>query len=136
MNPNHINFTDTNSYNDLYYLHNSDGPGLALVSQTLIGDNYTTQSRSIRKTLPVKNKLDFVEGLLPQLDESNKNIRSWFRNNNVVISWILNFISKEIASSIIYLSTAADMWKELKERFQQSNGPRIFQLKRDLMNLT
>lgn len=42
MNPNHINFTDTNSYNDLYYLHNSDGPGLALVSQTLIGDNYTT----------------------------------------------------------------------------------------------
>ena len=36
---------------------------------------------------------------------------------------------------MIYLNTAALIWKELQERFQQSNGPRIFQIKRDLMNL-
>ena len=31
--------------------------------------------------------------------------------------------------------TAEDIWKELKDRFQQSNGPRVFQLKREIMNV-
>ena len=29
-----------------------------------------------------------------------------------------------------------DIWNDLKDRFQQSNGPPIFQLKRELVNLT
>ncbi|KAL4592837.1 hypothetical protein LXL04_005843 [Taraxacum kok-saghyz] len=99
-------------------------------------DNYATWSRSMRIALSVKNKLDFVEGSLPQPNQDDQAFRSWSRNNNVVISWILNSVSKEISSSIIYLSTAAEMWTELKECFKQSNGPRIFQIKRDLMNLS
>lgn len=132
-----MNSTNSDSYNDPFYLHNSDGPGLVLVSQVLTGDNYATWSRSMRIALSVKNKLDFVEGtVISEPDPADPTFRAWLRNNNVVISWILNSVSKEISSSIIYLSTAAEMWKELKERFQQSNGPRIFQLKRDLMNVT
>lgn len=53
----------------------------------------------------------------------------------VLISWLLNSISKEMSASVIYLNTAEAIWKEFKERFQQSYGPRIFQIKRDLMNL-
>ena len=66
---------------------------------------------------------------------TDPNFKLWSRNNNIVISWILNSISKEISASIIYLKTAASIWKELRERFQQSNGPRIFQIKRDIMNI-
>ena len=62
--------SSSDSYNDPYYLHNSDGPGLVLVSQTLTGDNYATWSRSMRIALSVKNKLDFVEGSLPQPNET------------------------------------------------------------------
>jgi hypothetical protein len=45
-----------------------------------------------------------------------------------VISWILNSISKDIAESVIYINTAEEMWLDLKDRFSQKNGPRIFQL--------
>lgn len=60
LNPNFTNSIDANSYNDLYYLHSSDGPGLALVSQTLTGDNYATWSRSMRiafvESVPVEEQ--------------------------------------------------------------------------------
>ena len=37
--------------------------------------------------------------------------------------------------SLIYVESAHEMWTDLRDRFQQKNGPRIFQLKRDLINL-
>ncbi|XP_052205378.1 uncharacterized protein LOC127810140 isoform X2 [Diospyros lotus] len=54
----------------------------------------------------------------------------------MVISWILNSVSKEISASLIFSNSAFDIWTDLKERFQQSSGPRIFQLRRELMNLS
>ena len=52
----------------------------------------------------------------------------------MVISWILNSVSKEILASIIFSESAYEIWLDLKERFQQSNGPIIFQLRRKLIN--
>ena len=43
-------------------------------------------------------------------------------------------MSKEKSASVIF-SAAAEIWFDLKDRFQQSNGPRIFQLCKDLINL-
>ena len=40
----------------------------------------------------------------------------------MVISWILNSISKEISASIIYVYSAREIWIDLRDRFQQSNG--------------
>ena len=54
----------------------------------------------------------------------------------MVISWILNSVSKEISTSIIYAHSGREIWIDLRERFEQSNGPRIFQLRRELMNLS
>lgn len=52
----------------------------------------------------------------------------------MVISWILNSVSKEISASIVFADSAQEIWLDLKDRFQQSNGPRIFQLRRELIN--
>ena len=35
----------------------------------------------------------------------------------------------------MFASSAREIWLDLKDRFQQKNGPRIFQLRRELMNL-
>ncbi|KAK4477696.1 hypothetical protein RD792_016944 [Penstemon davidsonii] len=42
----------------------------------------------------------------------------------------------DIESSIQYHTLATDLWAELKERFKQGNGPRLYQLRRDLLRLT
>ena len=39
-------------------------------------------------------------------------------------------MSKELISSVIYLNNAQEVWIDLKNRFFQSNGPRVFELRR------
>ncbi|XP_073022668.1 uncharacterized protein [Primulina eburnea] len=60
---------------------------------------------------------------------------AWVRCNSMVISWILNAVSREIADSLMYMATAHEIWIDLRERFHQSNAPRIFQIKRLLSGL-
>ena len=60
--------------------------------------------------LSVKNKLGFIDGSIPKspgIDISLLN--SWIRNNNVVISWILNSVPKEICASVIFSETATEI---------------------------
>lgn len=52
-----------------------------------------------------------------------------------MISWLFNSVSKEIVASIMYSGTATEIWQDLRERFAQKNGPRVFQLRRELMSL-
>ncbi|KAL5570625.1 hypothetical protein UlMin_027200 [Ulmus minor] len=119
-----------------YYLYHSDSLGQILVSQQLTGENYTSWSRAMLIALSVKNKIGFVDGSIAEPLGTDANLfNSWIRNNNMVISWILNSISKEISASVMFASSAREIWLDLKDRFQQKNGPRIFQLRRELMNL-
>ena len=64
------NLLTENSYSH-YYLHNGDNPGLVLVPQPLIGDNYNTCSRSMRMTPSAKNKLQFIDGSLAKPSNLN-----------------------------------------------------------------
>ena len=77
--------------------------------------------------LSVKNKLGFIDGSIKKPKGIDLNLlNSWIRNNNIGISWILNSVSKEISASIIFAESTVEIWLDLKDRFQQSNGPRIF----------
>lgn len=77
--------------------------------------------------LSVKNKVGFIDGSISKPPGTDLNlVNAWFRNNNVVIFWILNSISKDIFGSVIFSETASDIWKDLKDRFSQKNAPRIF----------
>ncbi|XP_061368074.1 uncharacterized protein LOC133311079 [Gastrolobium bilobum] len=124
---------DTNSP---YYLHNADHPGLVLVTHLLTGTNYHTWNRAMSMALTAKNKYQFVDGSLPQPDSDDLLSSFWIRCNSMVTSWLLNSIAREIADSLLYIPTAAGIWMDLKERFQQGNGPRIFQLKSQITTLT
>ncbi|XP_075491094.1 uncharacterized protein LOC142529437 [Primulina tabacum] len=90
----------------------------------------------MRIALSVKNKLGFIDGSISKPLDSEVNLLiAWVRNNNIVISWLLNSVSKDISASILFANSAEDIWNDLRDRFQQSNGPRIFQLRRDLITL-
>ncbi|XP_075475432.1 uncharacterized protein LOC142506154 [Primulina tabacum] len=84
---------------------------------------------------PAKNKLGFVDGSFSRPPIDDLLYGSWLRCNSMVISWILNSVNREIADSLLYLSTAQEIWSDLRDRFQQSNAPRIFQIKKLLNGL-
>ena len=102
---------------DAFSLHHSDHPGMILVSKVLEGDNYSTWSRAMKISLSAKNKIGFVTGSIKRPSSTDNAFSSWQRCNDMVISWLLNSIHPDIASSVIYAETAAEIWADLQERF-------------------
>ncbi|RVX05001.1 hypothetical protein CK203_019174 [Vitis vinifera] len=118
---------------DRFSLHHLDHPGMVLVSKVLEGDNYNTWSRAMRISLSAKDKIGFVTGSIKPPSSTDDSFPSWQHCNNMVISWLLNSIHPDIASSVIYAETASEIWADLRERFSQGNDSRIYQIKRDIV---
>jgi len=74
------------------YLHNGDNPGNPLVTQLLTGENYYTWSRSMLMALTAKKKVLFINGGLPKPDPLSPEFLPWTQCNNMVLSWIINYV--------------------------------------------
>lgn len=118
-----------------YHLLNSDHPGLALVSEQLDGTNYGTWIVAMTTSLEAKNKLGFVDGSIPKPAVADPYYKIWCRINSMLKSWLLNGVTKKIYTSILYFSTAAEIWKDLHARFHKSNLPRLYKLRHQLLSL-
>lgn len=66
--------------------------------------------------------------------ETPENSHMWRRCNDMVCSWILNTVSKEIYATIDEFDTAREMWIDLEETYGQRNGPLIFQIKKEVQD--
>ena len=101
-----------------YFLHSSENLGLILVNQPLTEENYASWSRSIIYALDSKNKTDFIDGTIKALTSSSDPIfHAWKKYNRMVLSWLINSMSKDLISSVIYLNTTQEVWIDLKNRF-------------------
>ncbi|KAA8542734.1 hypothetical protein F0562_023886 [Nyssa sinensis] len=128
-----LNFNDPTNPFRLDY---GDNPSVSLVPDLLTIDNYTTWSRAMQRALRAKNKLGFVNGELTKpTTPSDPLFQPWERCNDMVTSWLQNSISPSIKSSIALVDDASAVWFELRERFTQQNGSRIFHLKKTLAGL-
>jgi hypothetical protein len=125
-----MNSSPSDASSNPFYLHHGDNPGSMIVSHPFHGDNFITWRRSMMMALVAKNKFGFIDGSIVKPSANDPSLPSWVRCNNMLLSWLLNSVSKEIATNIIFYDNAADMWKDLHDRFNQSNGPRIFQLQK------
>lgn len=87
--------------------------------------------------LSAKNKVGFIDGSIPKPTRSSEpDLQQWIRCNNMVTSWLYNSLSKDLVASVIYSESAHEMWKDLKERFSQTNAPHLFQIEREIHDLT
>ncbi|XP_013594941.1 PREDICTED: uncharacterized protein LOC106303143 [Brassica oleracea var. oleracea] len=120
-------------YENPYYLHSSDHAGLVLISDRLSsGAEFHSWKRSIRMALNVRNKLGFIDGTIPKPPDSHRDAGSWSRCNDMVATWIMNSVSKKIAQSLLYMSTAESIWKNLLVRFKQDDAPRVYEIEQRL----
>lgn len=105
-----------------FHLHYSYSSSAVLVTQPLVeASNYSSWCKAMLIGLSGKNKEWFIDGSIKKLEFRWST--SWKCNNDIITSWILNSISKEIASNINYIGSAKVIWDELHSRFKQSNGP-------------
>ena len=102
------------------------------------GENYLAWARAVRKALLTKNKLGFIDGTLTlslPLVSSPLAVQAWIRCDNVVGTWLTNLVSPKLQSSIIYEDTNSEIWNDLRNRFAQTNRPRVFNLQKEIFEL-
>jgi hypothetical protein len=84
--------------------------------------------------LNFKNKLGFLNGIIKHSSEETDpdGYATWSRSNDMVHSWITNTLSPEISHSVIYYATTYEVLEDVRERFSQSNAPRIFEIQQKI----
>lgn len=114
-------------------MQNLDHPSMILV-MILLTNNFLTWSISIRRALVAKNILGFISGGVEEpIEEPNHS--KWRRVDEMVTSWIINSMKKEIDVIFIYCTSVRRLWIELEEQFGESNGPWIYQIQRQIASV-
>ena len=53
----------------------------------------------------------------------------------MVTSWILNSLSRDIADSVAYVDNALELWTDLEDRYDQTNGAKLYQIQKEINDL-
>lgn len=105
---------------DKLYIHPLDTLESPLISFLLLEtENYALWSRAVRSALVVKNKIDFIAGACTKESIGESNELRWIRCDEIVKSWIMKSLSKDLVSGVIYSNSAVAVWKNMQERFDQ-----------------
>lgn len=78
---------------------------MILVNTVFDGRGYLGWRRSILISLSAKKKLGFINGACKSPDLKPDEYEKWSCVNDMITSWILNALSKDIADSVIYSKT-------------------------------
>ena len=85
--------------------------------------------------LNVRNKLGFIDGTIPKPSSLHRDYGAWSRCNDIVATWLMNSVSKEIAQRLLFISTAEGIWKNLLCRFKQDDAPRVYDIEQRLSKI-
>nr|XP_009776309.1 PREDICTED: uncharacterized protein LOC104226120 [Nicotiana sylvestris] len=95
--------------NHPYFLHSSDAPGMSLVNAAFDDRGLEAWRRSVLIAHSAKNKLGFINGSFPSPAATSKDHQPWSRCNDMVTSWLLNSLSKDIGDNVIYSKSTMDL---------------------------
>ncbi|KAH0694219.1 hypothetical protein KY285_021316 [Solanum tuberosum] len=109
-----------------YYLNHYDNLGVNLINITFDGSSYGNWRRGVLISFSTKNKLGFINGSCPIPSLDSPLLIQWQRCNDMVITWLLNSLSRDISESVIYSQTAVELWDELEARYGQADGTKLF----------
>ncbi|XP_019240470.1 PREDICTED: uncharacterized protein LOC109220455, partial [Nicotiana attenuata] len=92
--------------------------------------------RGVLRALSVKNKVGFINEKCKNPDANDALFDQWERCDGMVTSWILNSLSKNLADSLQYVNDAKELWKELEDWYDQTNGAKLYQLQKEVSDLS
>ncbi|CAL9224790.1 unnamed protein product [Arabidopsis halleri] len=116
-----------------YDLSASDNPGTVISQVLLNGDNFEDWARELRTALCARKKFGFVDGSIKKPEEDSEDIEDWWTINSLLVSWIRNSIDPSLRRDISHFEIAMELWDDIAEQYGIVSGPRIQQLKHELM---
>ena len=98
-----------------YFLSNSDNPGVSLVVQHLIEENYSTWSRAVLIALDAKSKIGFIDGSIPKPQSSDHPYyTAWCKCNSTFLAWLFDLVSINLQPNVVYFKIAREVWLDLQ----------------------
>ncbi|GJZ29196.1 putative RNA-directed DNA polymerase, eukaryota, reverse transcriptase zinc-binding domain protein [Tanacetum coccineum] len=106
---------------------------MVLTNTPFNGSNFHGWSRNVKMALGAKLKLGFIDGSCLKPDVGDAELQ---RCDYMVTCLILNSMVTELSDAFLYAHSACELWKEIAERYGQSNGPLVYQLERELCKIS
>ncbi|XP_049344310.1 uncharacterized protein LOC125808697 [Solanum verrucosum] len=103
------------------YLHPSENASSTLLLVVFDGTGYRSWRRAVLRALSVKSKTGFITGKVVKPASTDPSFMQWERCDDMVTSWILN--------------NAKELWDELEDRYDQTNGCKLYQLQKEINDL-
>ncbi|EOY02812.1 Uncharacterized protein TCM_017206 [Theobroma cacao] len=89
-----------------YFIHQSDSHASVVINPKLTSANCAFWSRSFLLALAIHNKAGFVDGSIGEPKPTNEMFGYWSRCNNLILAWLFESLSPEIASTVFYMNFA------------------------------
>ena len=98
--------------------------------------NYLLWSRAITIVLGGRFKLGFINGSTISPEVNDPKYEAWLSKDQLVMSWILNSIERNLAKIFSFSESSLDLWDAIRDIYgNQNNSVRIFQIHREVTNL-
>ncbi|XP_075091839.1 uncharacterized protein LOC142171990 [Nicotiana tabacum] len=111
------------NHNHPLFLNSNDNSGVILISLQLRGPkNYSVWSLAKRIVILGRNKLSFIDDTCKRENYSTNLVDLWERYNAIVLSWLMNCVSPELLSEMVYSSNASAVLDDLKEYFDKAQS--------------
>ncbi|XP_019241302.1 PREDICTED: uncharacterized protein LOC109238113 [Nicotiana attenuata] len=108
---------------------------MAIEESTLDSPNPLLDSTNPLYMHPSENA-GFINGKCGKPDPKDPTFDQWEQCDNVVTSWILNSLSKDLADSLQYVHDPKELWQELEDRYDQANGAKLHQFQKEIIDLS
>ncbi|KAL4273191.1 hypothetical protein GQ457_13G016310 [Hibiscus cannabinus] len=117
---------------------------IAITCHRLNGNNYVEWSQYVKIFLSGRERYGYVTGATKEPASTAANYASWVRDDNQVMSWLLNSMQPDINKNFLLYTTYTSIWEAAKETYSSSNNiselfrleGQAFSLKQEGMNVT
>ena len=89
----------------------------------------------MHRSLKTKNKIAFLDGTISKPDISDATYQEWDQCNTTIFSWITDSLEDDIASSVMWMDSAKDVWDELRKRYFQGDAFPISHIQEEIYAL-
>ena len=103
---------------------------LPITGHKLTDQNYLQWSQSVRLFICGKGKDDYLTGVAEAPSSEDSKYKIWKTENSMVMSWLLNSMTKETCEDFMFYKTAKEIWDAAKETYSDNeNTSDLFEIK-------
>jgi hypothetical protein len=84
--------------------------------------NYLSWSRAITIALGGRSKLGFINGTIKSPEVGSLEHEAWLSKDQLVISWILNSMKRNLGEIFSYSESSLDLWNAIRDMYGNQNN--------------